>query len=291
MLLPALEKADSENVSGLYFMAADYYGLAGQRDSAEWYYRQLLDKGNIYTQQAAHRALADISMTKSGSTETALKHLKQYEALTDSVISLNDNEAMRRYNALYNYQLHERETQRLQAENQRVRLYIALAAIAIVALVLALIVRQLYFGRRQLAYRLRIEQLEQLLARQKSLGTDEAAAKHNLVRQNPVYTAIVQTIEEQEEPIPLKAEQWKALEQAVNEVYPNFTDRLYSFCRPSSFEYHVCLLLKTDIAPKYIAYLTAHSKQSVTTARSRLYQKAFGQKGSAHDWDEVIDSL
>jgi len=53
----------------------------------------------------------------------------------------------------------------------------------------------------------------------------------------------------------------------------------------------VSLLIKVRIQPKDIALLTAHSKESVASTRSRLYSKVFGMKGSSKDWDDFILSL
>ena len=84
---------------------------------------------------------------------------------------------------------------------------------------------------------------------------------------------------------------WQQLMQTVDGVYTGFTEKLYSLYKMSEQDYHVCLLIKVRISPKDIATLTAHSKESVATTRSRLYQKIFGQKGSSKDWDEFILSL
>ena len=86
-------------------------------------------------------------------------------------------------------------------------------------------------------------------------------------------------------------EDWQQLSSIVNHVYSGFTEKLYSLYNMSEQDYRVCLLIKVRIQPKDIATLTAHSKESVASTRSRLYQKIFGQKGSTHDWDEFILSL
>ena len=90
---------------------------------------------------------------------------------------------------------------------------------------------------------------------------------------------------------PMSDGDWQQLEQVVNTVYSNFTERLYSLYRMSDQDYHVSLLIKVRMAPKDIASLTAHSKESVATTRSRLYQKVFGKKGSSKDWDEFVLGL
>ena len=58
----------------------------------------------------------------------------------------------------------------------------------------------------------------------------------------------------------------------------------------SIFASPIYLRLK-HIQPKDIATLTAHSKESVASTRSRLYQKVFGKKGSTKDWDDFILSI
>lgn len=84
---------------------------------------------------------------------------------------------------------------------------------------------------------------------------------------------------------------WQQIEQVVNSVYTNFTERLFSLYPLSEHDYHVCLLTKIRLQPKDIAALTSHSKESVATTRSRLYHKVFGRKGSSKDWDDFVLTL
>ena len=84
---------------------------------------------------------------------------------------------------------------------------------------------------------------------------------------------------------------WTELTEVVNAIYTGFTERLYSLYRMSEQDSHVSLLIKVRVQPKDIALLTAHSKESVASTRSRLYQKVFGQKGSSKDWDDFVLTL
>ena len=81
------------------------------------------------------------------------------------------------------------------------------------------------------------------------------------------------------------------LESAIEQSHPGFLFQLQDFCRLSPQERRVCLLLKAEVPPVGIAQLTAHSKQSVTNTRSRLYKKAFGRAGTPAEWDEFVHSL
>lgn len=84
---------------------------------------------------------------------------------------------------------------------------------------------------------------------------------------------------------------WKELMQLVDSIYTGFTEKLYSLYHLSAQDYNVSLLTKVRIPPRDIAVLTAHSKESVASTRSRLYQKVFGKKGSSKDWDDFIIGL
>ena len=89
----------------------------------------------------------------------------------------------------------------------------------------------------------------------------------------------------------LSYQDWGELTQLINSIYTNFTEKLYSLYHMSEHECHVSLLTKIHLQPKDIALLTAHSKESIATTRSRLYSKVFGRKGSSKDWDDFILTL
>lgn len=89
----------------------------------------------------------------------------------------------------------------------------------------------------------------------------------------------------------LNEEEWKELTKIIDESFNNFSERLLKYCQLSPQEFRVCLLLKIGIKPNDISTLTAHSKQSISTTRNRLFKKVFGEKGSGKDWDEFIYSL
>jgi hypothetical protein len=84
---------------------------------------------------------------------------------------------------------------------------------------------------------------------------------------------------------------WQELTEAVDGLYSGFSEKLFSLYRMSEQDYHVSLLIKVRIQPKDIATLTAHSKESIASTRSRLYQKVFGKKGSTKDWDDFVLSI
>jgi hypothetical protein len=105
---------------------------------------------------------------------------------------------------------------------------------------------------------------------------------------SPVYQRIKQYIQEGKS---MSGSDWSELSDAVDSVYTGFSEKLFSLYHMSEQDYHVSLLIKVRLQPKDIASLTAHSKESVASTRSRLYQKVFGKKGSTKDWDDFILSI
>ncbi|MBR4920634.1 MAG: hypothetical protein IKZ62_04880 [Prevotella sp.] len=104
----------------------------------------------------------------------------------------------------------------------------------------------------------------------------------------PVYLRIKQYLNEGKS---MRDSDWHELAELVDTVYGGFSEKLYSLYNMSDQDYNVSLLIKVRIAPKDIATLTAHSKESVASTRSRLYQKVFGKKGSTKDWDDFVLSI
>ena len=89
----------------------------------------------------------------------------------------------------------------------------------------------------------------------------------------------------------LKDEEWTDIENQLRKVYPGFGSQLRGLYAMSELQYQVCLLIKLRIAPSDIASVLARSMSAISAMRSRLYEKVFGQKGGAREWDEFILSI
>lgn len=129
--------------------------------------------------------------------------------------------------------------------------------------------------------------LDNIHAMQKMAVIEPRQNMGNLFNQ-PVYLHIKQMLNEGRS---LSESDWTELAEAVDNVYNGFSEKLYSLYNMSNQDYRVSLLIKARIQPKDIATLTAHSKESIASTRSRLYQKVFGKKGSTRDWDDFILSI
>ena len=130
--------------------------------------------------------------------------------------------------------------------------------------------------------------LDNIHAMQKMAVIEHRANDVNSIFASTVYQRIKQYLATGQS---MNEEDWAELTEVVNGVYSGFTDKLFSLYHMSDQDYHVSLLIKVRLQPKDIATLTAHSKESVASTRSRLYTKIFGKKGSTKDWDDFILSI
>lgn len=128
--------------------------------------------------------------------------------------------------------------------------------------------------------------LENIHAMQKMAVMDHS--DKSTLMGSPIYKRIKQYLNEGRS---MSESDWTELTEAVDATYSGFTDKLYSLYRMSEQDLHVSLLIKIRLQPKDIATLTAHSKESIASTRSRLYQRVFGKKGSTRDWDDFILSI
>ncbi len=130
--------------------------------------------------------------------------------------------------------------------------------------------------------------LDNIHAMQKMAVIEQPKLDVNTIFSSPVYLRLQQYLAEGRN---MTDTDWQELTDVVNAVYQGFTNKLYSLYKMTPQDYHVSLLIKVRLQPKDIATLTAHSKESIASTRSRLYQKVFCKKGSTRDWDDFILSI
>ena len=281
LLSPSLSQ-EAEMAGGICFMAADLYRQTGPADSTRYYCKLLLQNEETGLRQMGHKWLADLLLSE-GQVEEAAKHLQQYELLTDTLMQEIDTEALRRISALYDYSLREKENARLELRN-------IIAVAIIIVLILVLVAAILYFSRRRMIYRMKVQQLEHLLEDYRQRDVKVADRQNGILADTPICRQINRLLSDSRQPS-MTDEDWHILEDTFAKIQPTFLSRLQTFHKFSSHEMHICLLLRLGLQPAALAQLSAHSKQSVSSTRSRLFEKVFGQKGTPAQWDEFILSL
>ncbi|MBR3625294.1 MAG: tetratricopeptide repeat protein [Bacteroidaceae bacterium] len=111
----------------------------------------------------------------------------------------------------------------------------------------------------------------------------------NIVFQSDIYKKLTEQCIPAEKH--LTADDVKAIEEILNLAYPDFISSLHSFGKMSDTEKQVCYLRKMQLSPSDIGILLNRAKSSISSIRSRLYEKAFGKSGTSEEWDKILDSL
>lgn len=107
----------------------------GIKDTACYYYEQLMECGTLYARADAAWNLAQYAIQEQNS-EKAYNFLNQYIKDIEIVWERNDTETVRKLRALYNYNIKEKENQQLKIENKQkqLHLFFALGGIFVVLL-------------------------------------------------------------------------------------------------------------------------------------------------------------
>ena len=286
---PSLENVDTISFTSTYAIASKVYKHTGKVDSAVLCYHKLLEHGNLYGKSFAHKELAEIALL-SHKNDEAYQHLLLYTQYENSLKKRDNAEIVAHMHAAYNYQKHEREAHELKAKNDRMRVYLLLLSSAVVVMLLLaglVAVRRRY--KRQLVQS-SMGKTDLLRYSYEQKTEQQKLSEREQVAGSTIYAAILSHLGKAGD-VPLSDDEWQQLHQTVNAVYPNFREKLTSLTPMNNFEYQVCLLLKIGVKPSEIASLTAHSRESVTASRRRLYEKAMKKSGKPSDWDALVTIL
>lgn len=278
--------------SGVLATAANIYMTLGMVDSAEYYSKKLLDIGTIYARCSANERLAEIAIKRKQPVK-AIHYLKLYKKLNDSINATTTTETVAKINGLYNYQRQEEENAKLRESNLRKNYFILMAIFIILIFVLIFIAVYLHNRKQKEMKLLRSEILEQ--ARMWRHTQEEkfiAEKRRKMIKECDIYKRFDSIIgNNKNNTHNITDEDWRELEQSINSIYPRFSETLENLCNISTTERRICMLRKINIPPTQIAILLNKSKQAIGSARVRLYEKSFGEKGSSSQWDEFLQSI
>lgn len=166
------EKAKNSLISSLntlhtypapyYTALAYYYDAIGKTDSAQYYCNLMLHTGNYYHKRAAYNKLSQIAR-KQGNPSLALKYSDKSIIYADSIQQHINKEAVHKVNALYNYQLREKENQHLREIKDYQELLIIILCFSSFLILILLIFTYLIYRINQKKKRLQIENLQERL--------------------------------------------------------------------------------------------------------------------------------
>jgi len=286
LVLPLKDKSLRDGRHRVDALLARIFYHTGKIDSALYFGQRVMDEGNSVSKRDVHEILAHIAIQQGKATE-AEDHFSRYKDLNDELNFIANNEAIAQADAFYNNQKQAAENVRLKADNN-FKQTVIIIVIALVVIIVVLFVTYIQrHRRRQELMEMRIQHLQQLKKSYAKTDVEEIKRAEQTIESTEIWQRLT-TLPDNEHPTD---EDWINLSEAIDEVYDGFTGRLMHLCHPSTHELHVSLLLKAGFEPARIASLTLRSKAAISTVRSRLYEKTFGKKASAKDWDEAIRTL
>ena len=266
-----------ETQSGLMIMPlSKTYITLVNKGNGEWLY---LEEGN--PRPLTLRDDSTLVIQRNGRLSTLVRAdaiEQEWGAEIRALIDLEADQA-----EVHNFVLSAKERQ--QAGIIHLFIYVTLGII-----VLLLFIGQMALSNRRERRRLQ-RQLQQIQEEHEERPQSVKEAIEDVVARyfgSEEYIALQRRISRGEH---LHAEDWLAIEQQLKLVFPGFGTKLLALYNMSELESQTCLLIKLRIAPTDIANVLSRDTSTISTVRSRLYQKVFHQKGGAKEWDEFVLSI
>ncbi len=284
--LPLLNSVRSENQSGVYSIAAQYYRLLGKNDSVNYYLGLIDHCGSIYAKKYAQKERLNIMLsTKKHSEE--LKVWRLYLLYCDSVNEVTSSEAIAKSQSLYDYSLRVKENYALKEENYH-RKIVAIIAIGII--VVLVLILYLYHVKSDYIQKEQTRQLEELhrvleAMKSKNINQEEPLDK---IKETSIYGIFVKKLESH---INLTDDDWHQMDDAIDTCFKDFKITLARIYTLKEHEYHICILVKLHFSVTAMSILLHREPSSITMARKRLCKKFFKTEENASKFDRFIESL
>ena len=281
---------DIPDKSGMLVTALSVYAHFEDRHNVDICRNQMISNGNVFAKRHAIESIL-FEKAKNSTNSTFYNYLSMYKNYTDSANNENNAIAVKQAEQSYNYSLKEIENINLQKSNSLKTAGLIMVMVILLLLFLYSFMKIRYMKQRQIILEFKLEKYKDLKRKADTRPKDKVAKEYGVIVNSETYKTLIKEIEKSS--YHLSEEQWKQLQELVNSVYTDFDQNLYGFLNKiSRNEYKICLLVKIGISPTNIAHLVHVSKEAISAARRRMYEKAFGKKrGTPADWDEIIKSL
>ena len=117
-LYSSLQDSTGRKMSPTYYGLGNTCLLTGRLDSAAYWLNRVRLDGDIYKRVEVYDLLGRIEKGR-GNYERSAHYFDLYRQCQDSIVKVDQSEQIRRIKALYDYNLRERENQRLTLANER----------------------------------------------------------------------------------------------------------------------------------------------------------------------------
>lgn len=271
----SLNYDDPNDRSGVFYNAANVYKGLGMMDSVVFYYKKLLEYGNVYTKKEAYKGLYQFYANKNQKQEEQY-FFNEYVKYVDSVQNIRTTNIVKQNKNMYEYNKIEDTIHILKEQNKLYKIYtfILLSIIVIYLLI--------YVYKQKINYKMRVRKKQEI---------NDKEPLYHLIESTDIYKHITDVLDGSIGKKHLTDADWQRLSDEINKIWPHFNENLNNLCYMNTNDYHICLLLKIKMPIKDISELTSMSYSGIGSVRTKLYERAFKEKKGASEWDNVIDSL
>ena len=304
---PQFNREDS--ASTMNTLAHLYYRL-GEYDSTIYYSNKLIKCQSPRSRRNGYNILANLYLDNND-VEKAVDPMIESQLLNDTIINLETPHEIRKLSSIYNYQIRERENNKLKQEAQehRLYLYITISGICILALLLFIFYQQSrhkIHKKQQLIdnYAETILELRDLINSNASshsaiinelfegrfsilndIGNTFADLSDSTTDQKLLYKEVKEIISRFENPKTLTE-----LEQIINRYKNNLMQKFRDdFPSLSNDEYQQICYHYAGFSPKFISLLMHQKYPTIYKRRTRIKEKIMASD-SAHK-EELIANL
>ncbi len=306
-----------------YFEKGLYLLHVNKNDSAEYYFRKLLEAGgdDINRRIAAYRGLSLLYRQKNMPDSTAKYAILGYE-LNDTMCMNIMNASMSKIQALCDYG-HYNEVLLAKSEEAR-KAYVVTSTIIFLSVVLAIVLctiiyiikrrRREELQRQKAEYEHKIAMLRQMQSEMSLLLAENTEELKKLIKEKQ---EIIRKLEEETEACRTEAnlieerlmdsdltirfqklaaeakfpssKDWHEMREMIDEVLPGFYKTVNKVQKPLRIEeYYICMLVRLHFSPYEQCCLIGKSSSNISMTRVRLLKKIFGKYGTAKEFDKLI---
>ena len=321
----------SSNHEIYYYIKGRYCLCVNRLDSAEFYFRKLLVRGNTLNDAIAGNLGLQEVFSRREISDSVAKYAKTSYELNDSAYSLSEMMNIQRFQASYNYSHNKllAEQKVREAERANARIVIIVSFFVIISLI-SFYSFSVYKNRKEqelLSYSNNLEKLERAQTELLELYSSESLQSEKQKReiailkkdlelyqariieyQNKILARDTEKLEERlcNAPIvkhlkdlatanpyqPASSKDMKQLRQLINDEIPHFYGTLNT---PEyilrPIEYDISLLVHCHFTPSEIYKLTGTSDDYVAKIRKALLAKIYGIIGIPKQYDSKVMSI
>jgi tetratricopeptide (TPR) repeat protein len=312
------EKTDSLTWGYALTIASGAYYDVGSWDTAYYYAKELIHVPEFTYRKNGYEILLQPELRAYIPLDTLIDYCLQFHKELVNYLDQHEAQAALMQNSMYNYRKHKRERDAAQVSERQ----IAGALIGALILVLVLFIVLLYMKNRNAQQIIRLRQALDMVTNahevncQRGEGFNDAAEyEPTMLTTESLKKQILQKLHDKQYSyhVPLTILQshaykqlhncldtgtgitdkdplWRELEDTVNGCFPGFKSRLLLLTdnRMSDTDLQIVLLIKCGISPIEMSKLLHKTISTITSRRSYLAYKIFGEKNMGA---KIVDSV